>query len=387
MQKELRETTIETVRQSLQEAVRQGEPPGKEELEQAFLSSHLSTEELITLGESLRERFFQKKVQIHILNNVKNGNCSEDCNYCAQRRGDETDAIPSYTVKEEEEILQEARDAHEAGAFRYCLVLSGKGPTPGNIDFFGRIVRRLKGEFPGMEICLSAGILTNPEQAEFLKQAGLDRYNHNLNTSIAHYDDICTTHHFSDRVDTLTTMSGAGISLCSGVIVGMGEEPRDLVEVACQLRENRVASIPVNFFIPIPGHKIQESPLTTDFCLRVLALFRLANPDAEIRMAAGRELYLESRQGEGLRVANSLFVSGYLNVQGSDLNQTLHMIREAGYEVDYRRSEIQSEEREGGEAEASDTRDAKKSNESPVPDTSPLRMKELSDLRPYRSER
>ncbi|MCB1165018.1 MAG: biotin synthase BioB [Leptospiraceae bacterium] len=320
--------------------------------------------ELLELAEPARRHFFGNRVRAHILNNIKNGNCPEDCGYCAQRRTAE--GIPQYTIKPAEEILSEARAAKANGAFRYCLVTAGRGPSRRQIESFANVIRQIKDEL-GLEVCLSAGILTDPESAELLHEAGLDRYNHNLNTSEEHYGDICNSHTYEDRLRTLENLNGHGVHLCSGVIAGMGETDADLVQVALELRRLEVVSIPVNFFLPVPGHAI-ENPrsFSEEQCLRILALFRIFNPSAEVRIAAGREHYLKERQGDALRIANSLFISGYLNVKGSDASSTAEMIQRAGFEMELT------------EGEAHGSLDSASSD----PDSG-LALKDLSDLRPF----
>lgn len=318
----------------------------------------------LQLAGKARTHFFGNRVRAHILNNIKNGNCPEDCGYCAQRRTAE--GIPQYTLKPAEEILEEARAAKANGAYRYCLVTAGRGPSRRQIETFSDVIRKIKDEL-GLEVCLSAGILTDPESAKLLQEAGLDRYNHNLNTSEEHYGDICQSHTYTDRVKTLENLNGHGVHLCSGVIAGMGESDEDLVQVALELRRLSVVSIPVNFFLPVPGHAI-ENPRTfsEEQCLRILSLFRLINPSSEVRIAAGREHYLKTRQPDALRVANSLFISGYLNVKGSDASATATMIREAGFEMEF------SE----GEAHGSMVAEGDTSHQD-------LTLKDLSDLRPF----
>jgi biotin synthase len=177
--------------------------------------------------------------------------------------------------------------------------------------------------------------LLDETRARILAEAGLDRLNHNLNTSESHYPEICSTHSYADRVGTLAAAKKCGIEPCSGVIVGMGETSRDLVEVGFALRELEVRSIPVNFLIPIEGNPVEtDGSLTPERCLRALCLMRLINPSAEIRVAGGREGHLRSLEPLSLWPANSLFVEGYLTTRGEAVEATYRMIREAGFAVD-----------------------------------------------------
>ncbi len=293
-----------------------------------ILEGKIPLPEVVAMASKPRFEFFGNRVRIHILDNIRNGFCPEDCGYCAQRKNANS-GIQEYSLKSEDEIFEDAKKAKENGAYRFCMVTSGTGPGNRMIESLSQTIRRITEEL-GMKVCLSAGIL-DAEKAKLLKEAGLDRYNHNLNTSESHYPSICSTHTFRERVSTLEHISHAGIGLCSGMIVGMGETAPDIVDVSEELRRLGVASIPVNFFIPIKGHAIQNpNPLTPEYCIRILSVFRLMNPKAEIRMAAGREGHLRSLQVMGLYVANSLFASGYLNVHGSSLEATLKMIRDAG---------------------------------------------------------
>jgi biotin synthase len=279
-----------------------------------------------------RRKYFGRKVMVHILNNVQNGLCPEDCGYCSQNK-DSHAAIRKYPIKNDDEILAGAEAAARAGATRYCVVLSGRGPTVERTRRLAAIVREIKQRFP-IEVCISAGLLGD-EHAQILAEAGLDRFNHNLNTSESHYGKICSTHTFADRLATLSALKRHGIEPCSGVIVGMGEASADLVEVAFKLRELEVPSIPVNFLIPIEGNQlISDGSLTPQRCLRALCLMRLINPRAEIRIAGGREGHLRDLQSLALWPANSLFVEGYLTTRGDGVERTYRMIREAGFEID-----------------------------------------------------
>lgn len=284
------------------------------------------------LNEASRERnkYFDNRVRIHILDNVKNGHCPEDCGYCAQRKNGES-GIQEYPLKPMEEIFEDARKAKENGAYRFCIVTSGRGPGDSYVNKLSGVIEKITKELD-MRVCLSAGLL-DEAKAKQLKDVGLDRYNHNLNTSEAHYGDICTTHSFKDRLGTLENVKKADIGICSGLIVGMGESLADIVDVAFTLKRLNVISIPVNFFIPVAGHAI-KSPgiLTPELCVRILTVFRLVNPDSEIRIGAGREGHLRGLQAMALYTANSLFASGYLNVKGSEAYETLQMIKDAGFE-------------------------------------------------------
>ncbi|MEO2237103.1 MAG: biotin synthase BioB, partial [Candidatus Poseidoniia archaeon] len=237
-----------------------------------------------------RRKHFGRSVMVHVLNNVQNGLCPEDCGYCSQNK-DSSAAIRKYAMKSEAEILAEAEAAARAGASRYCMVMSGRGPTLAGTRRLAEIVRKVKQQYP-IEVCLSVGLL-GEEHARILADAGLDRLNHNLNTSEANYEQICSTHTYQDRIDTLRAAKKCGIEPCTGLIVGMGETANDLIEVALRLRELEVPSIPVNFLIPIEGNQVMhDGSLTPQRCLRALCLMRLVNPRAEIRIAGGREGHL-----------------------------------------------------------------------------------------------
>ena len=294
---------------------------------------------LLDAAYQVRKTYFQNTVQLHILNNAQNGYCPEDCHYCAQASSATAD-IEAYPLKPDVEILAEAERAYESGAYRYCIVMSGRGPSPKRVAHLAELIRAVKARYP-IEVCLSAGLI-DIEAAHTLKAAGLDRLNHNLNTSEAHYPKICSTHSYQDRMETLQAAQKVGLACCSGIIVGMGEEISDLIEVAKELRRLEVASLPVNFFLPISGTQLSEfapaqrnvsTTLTPDYCLRVLCLYRFLNPRAEIRVAAGREHYLRSMEVMALYPANSMFIEGYLNATGTATARTLQMIEDAGFTV------------------------------------------------------
>ncbi len=318
----------------------QGEVLSDAHCEAILTGSDVELLPLLDAAYQVRKTYFENEVQLHILNNAQNGYCPEDCGYCAQASSATTE-IEAYPLKPDAEILEEAKRAYESGAYRYCLVMSGRGPSPKRVSHLAELIQAVKARYP-IEVCLSAGLI-DIESAHLLKTAGLDRLNHNLNTSEAHYPNICSTHTYQDRMETLQAAQRVGLSCCSGVIVGMGEGTDDLIKVAKALRQLEVASLPVNFFLPITGTQLSEfdtetqrsasTTLTPEYCLRVLCLYRFLNPRAEIRVAAGREHHLRSMEVMALYPANSMFIEGYLNAEGSAASRTLEMIRDAGFTV------------------------------------------------------
>jgi biotin synthase len=317
---------------ALAERALSGEAPSLEDARWILDGEDVELLPLLQAAYQPRRRHFGRRVMVHVLNNIQNGLCPEDCGYCSQSKNSEA-PIRKYPLKSDEEIFAEAENAAREGASRYCMVLSGRGPGPERTKKLAELVRNIKSRYP-LEICISAG-LVDDEGAAALADAGLDRLNHNLNTSESHYSEICSTHTYADRIATLQAAKRHGIGTCSGLIVGMGESSEDLIEVAFQLRELEVPSIPVNFLIPIEGNPVtDDGSLTPERCLRVLCLVRLVNPSAEIRMAGGREGNLRSLQAHALYPANSLFVEGYLTTRGDGVRETYEMIEDAGFEVE-----------------------------------------------------
>ncbi len=286
---------------------------------------------LLYAAFKIRFKYFARGVKIHVINNVQSGNCSEDCNYCAQSR-DSQEKVNIYPMKTDEEILKEAQAAYEMDAFRYCMVFSGRDLGKNRIDRICNVVKKLKEKYK-MEVCTSAGFLTE-EEAVALKNAGVDRYNHNLNTSEHKYGEICTTHTYQKRVDTIQTARNAGLDICSGLIIGMGESIKDIINIARELKKVSAKSVPINFFIPIKNHKIKNpQKLTPEYCLKVLCVFRFVLPNAEIRAAGGREYHLRSLNSFSLYPANSVFSRGYLTVGGESVDKTKQMILDSGFEI------------------------------------------------------
>jgi len=287
--------------------------------------------DLLAAAYRIRRHYFANTVQLYFLMNAKSGLCPEDCSYCSQSKI-ATSEIPRYNLLSRDKLLDGARVAHERDSKTYCIVISARGPNEREIQAVEQIVPEIKRLYD-LKICACLGLLT-PEQAQRLRACGVDRVNHNLNTGPEFYDEVCSTHTYQDRVDTLQAVRDAGLELCSGGIVGMGERDEDLVQMAFQLHQLGVESIPVNFLIPIDGTPLSEDPgLNPRYCLKVLAMFRFVNPDRELRIAGGRELHLGSMQCLGLYPANSLFVGDYLTTKGQAPDADYKMIEELGFVV------------------------------------------------------
>ena len=286
---------------------------------------------LLAAGFKIRQRYFGKTVQLYFLMNAKSGLCPEDCHYCSQSKISSA-PVPKYNILRREQLLDAARLAAERGAKTYCLVISARGPNEREMNAVEEIVPEIKQKY-GLDICACLGLLSR-EQADRLKACGVDRVNHNLNTSEDHYEEICTTHTYADRVQTLRHVRDAGLEMCSGGIIGMGERHEDIVSMAIDLRDLGVQSIPLNFLNAIEGTPLEgKGELTTLDCLRALAMFRFVNPDRELRISGGREIHLRSLQPLGLYVANSLFVGDYLTTKGQAPQADYDMIRDLGFEV------------------------------------------------------
>jgi biotin synthase len=287
--------------------------------------------DLLAASYRVRRHYFGNAVQLYFLMNAKSGLCPEDCSYCSQSKVSQAE-IPRYNILNREKLLDGARVAAERKSKTYCIVISARGPNEREMEAVTSIVPEIKRRY-GMEICACLGLLT-PDQARRLKECGVDKVNHNLNTSEDFYGAICSTHTFQDRLDTLRAVRAAGMQLCSGGIVGMGEKAGDVVDMALALRELAVESIPVNFLNPIEGTPLAgTSQLDPRYCLKVLCMFRLVNPSSEIRIAGGREMHLRSLQPLGLYPANSMFVGDYLTTKGQPPEEDYRMIEDLGFVI------------------------------------------------------
>lgn len=280
----------------------------------------------------VRKHFYGKKVKLNMIINAKSGLCPEDCGYCAQSAFANTN-VSKYPLLDQETLMNGAREALERKAGTYCIVMSGRGATNRELDKVIEAVEHIKSEMP-LKICACLGILSE-DQTDRLKQAGVDRYNHNVNTSKGYHGKVTSTHTYEHRVSTVENVKRSGISPCSGCIIGMGESYEDVYEMAEELRKIDADSIPVNFLYSVPGTKLEKmAELNPRYCLKVLALFRFMNPTKEIRVSGGREVNLRSLQVMGLYAANSIFVGDYLTTDGADATADHQMIEDLGFEID-----------------------------------------------------
>ena len=327
--------------QDLAELALAGEPISREQALSVLTADDAELPSLIAAAWRVRRQFWGNTVQLYYLRNAKSGLCPEDCKYCSQSVVSEAE-IPKYVFQSKEKLLEGAREAKANNARTFCIVASGRGPSNREVEHVASTVEAIKAE-TGLHICCCLGLL-RPDQAERLKAAGVDRINHNLNTSRRHHEAIVSTHTYDDRLTTLRNCRDAGLELCAGLIVGMGETPEDLIDVAFELNGLECESIPVNFLHPIEGTPLgtsdeardavpHPSPLTPRQCLKALCMMRFVNPRSEIRIAGGREVNLRSLQPLGLYPANSIFVSDYLTTAGQPASEDFKMIQDLGFEV------------------------------------------------------
>ena len=313
----------------LSERVLQGERITREEALQVLSVPEEELLEMVSACYRVRRHYHGQKVKLNMLINAKSGLCAEDCAYCSQSIVSKA-GVDRYPLQSREVLVEGARRALEAKAHTYCMVISGRRPSEHELEAVVAATREIKEKFP-LRICCCLGLL-NDGEVKRLRDAGVDRVNHNLNTSEDNYDEICSTHTYQDRAETLEAVKRGGLSPCSGGIVGMGESDEQIVDLAFSLREMDIDSIPINFLIPIPGTPLAGIEyLTPQKCLAILSLFRWVNPSKEIRIAGGREFHLRSLQPLGLYVADSIFIGDYLTTRGEVPEADLQMLRDAGF--------------------------------------------------------
>ncbi|HWO24901.1 MAG TPA: biotin synthase BioB [Kofleriaceae bacterium] len=296
---------------------------------------HAPADELLALLDAafrVRRARWGRRVSLHVLENAKLGACPEDCGFCSQSAKHSSPGGEA-PMKSVDELIAGARRAHAARAKRYCMVTATRGPSQRDLDTICEAAQRIKAEFD-LELCASLGLLTEAKAAR-LAASGVDRFNHNLETSERHYEQIVSTHTWRDRVETVRIAQRAGMDTCSGGIVGLGETDEDLLDLAYALRELDVDSVPVNFLDARPGTPLAGRPrVEPGFALRALCMFRLVHPRTDLRVAGGREITLRALQAMALYPANSIFTQGYLTTGGATPHADHQMIRDAGFELE-----------------------------------------------------
>jgi biotin synthase len=287
---------------------------------------------VVAAAGRLRREHFGNTVKVNYLVNLKSGLCPENCNYCSQALGSQAPVL-KYSWLSKDETLEQAGAGLRGGASRVCMVSSGRGPSDRDIDKVVEMTSALKDAHEGVEVCACLGLLKGG-QAERLKAAGVDAYNHNINTAESNHDNIVQTHTYEDRIDTIGKAKDAGLSPCSGLIAGLGETDEQLVEALFALKELDADSIPVNFLMPFDGTPYENTwELSPTRCVKILAMARFVCPDKEIRIAGGREMHLRSLQATALQVANSIFLGDYLTSEGQDALADLEMLRDNGFVI------------------------------------------------------
>lgn len=312
----------------LKEKVLREESITKEE-SMTFMDADL--EELAQAADEIRAKFCGNGFDICTIINAKSGKCSENCKYCAQSAYYDTTA-EVYPLLGTEEIVKQAKYNDDRGVLRYSLVTSGRCLSDAEIDKACESIRAVKRE-TGIEVCISMGLLRE-EQFRRLKEAGAVRVHNNLETSRNNFPNVCTTHTFADKVEALKAAGKAGLSICSGGIMGLGETMEDRIDMAFSLKELGVKSVPVNMLNPIPGTPYEKNErLTNDDMRRIVAIFRFILPDASIRLAGGRGLLPDKGRSCFVSGANAAISGDMLTTAGISIETDMKMIKELGYEV------------------------------------------------------
>lgn len=280
-------------------------------------------------ADRLRRRFMGDHFHLCAIINARSGGCTEDCCFCAQSARHRTGVLV-YGMIDHDEAMRLARSSAAYGVERISLVTSGRAADKSAMPQFNALYEQI-GRETTMELCASMGLL-DQETAKLLAAMGVSRYHCNLETSERQFAEVCTTHTWRDKVATLKTATAAGMSLCSGGIIGMGESMEDRIELAIALREQGIRSIPLNILTPIPGTPLADlSPLPLPEVLTTIALFRFLNPEAVIRMAGGRQQLGNDQHRCFAAGANGAIIGNYLTTAGNAVADDLARLREMGF--------------------------------------------------------
>ncbi len=283
--------------------------------------------ELLSFADKIRRDSIGSRFELCSIVNAKSGLCSEDCKFCAQSSRHSAD-ISAYPLKEKDEILKAARRAKEIGAEKFGIVTSGNRPARGELDALADAIAEIKTEIE-IVVCASLGAL-NKRELKMLKGAGLSRYHHNIETSPRFYPRIVSTHSFQEKLDTIEAAKSAGLEVCSGGIIGMGETWQDRIDMAVLLKKLNVDSVPINLLVPIKGTPLESlDPISCTDAVKTICIFRIILKDKVIKIAAGRESVLKDFQALGFMAgANGMLIGGYLTVKGRDVAEDQKLIKE-----------------------------------------------------------
>lgn len=300
----------------------------KEELLKLY---DMKLEELISISEKItNENFPNKIIEVCSIISAKTGQCEENCKYCSQSIFHHTN-IHSHPILDINEVKQAAISAKQAGATRFCIVTSGRGEKGKDFDKILEMIKAVA-SIDGLHACASLGLL-DEEQIKKVKEAGLERFNHNINTSKNFYKEICTTHDFEDRERTVKLLKKYNIEACTGVILGMGESKEDRIDMALSLRELEPKTCPINILDPIKGTKLENytDKITESDIIRTICIFRIAMPKVILRFAGGRTKLSKEMQKLCMKAGINGMLSGdYLTTKGTNLSQDKELIKNYG---------------------------------------------------------
>lgn len=314
---------------TLKEKILKGYLPKKEEL---LNLADAPLEELCNAADEIREHFCSNTFDMCTIINGKSGRCSEDCKYCAQSAHYNT-CIEEYSLKSREDILELAKYNDERGVLRYSIVTSGKRLTEDEVEKVCDAVRLIKRE-TNIEVCVSLGLLSKKDYIK-LKDAGVTRVHNNLETSRSNFPNVCTTHTFDDKISAIKEAMAAGLTVCSGGIMGLGESMEDRIDLILEIRRLGIKSIPVNMLNPIQGTPYENNKrLTKDDMRRITAIFRFAIPDGFIRLAGGRGLLEDIGESCFKSGANAAISGDMLTTSGITIENDNKMIKRLGYKVE-----------------------------------------------------
>lgn len=287
--------------------------------------------DLLAGANRIRARFFGHTVHLCSICNAKSGRCSENCGFCAQS-AHHACAVSQYPLQERDRLRAGAVEAAAQGVNRYSLVTSGKGLSDPEVDAVAEAIRSMNGL--GIGACCSLGILSEA-QLRRLKEAGVTRYHHNLETAESFFDQVCTTHTYADRVATVRAARAAGMGICSGGIFGLGESDEQIVELGLALKELGADCVPVNFHIPVPGTRLDDRPLLAPLkCLKIIAVYRYILRDRDLLVGGGRaESLRELQSWIFLAGASAMLTGNYLTTTGRTVAEDLRWIGDLGMTI------------------------------------------------------